>query len=77
MAVIVTLLIIVINIIKFDENCHHYSLIKTADPITTKFCTYQDSCAVLVWSRFGCDQTDMTVNTNDQIGFEISWQFYS
>ena len=30
-----------------------------SDPITTKFCTYQDSYTVLVRTKFHCNQTDI------------------
>ena len=36
-------------------NCHRHRL-KKGDPITMKFCTYQDSTAVLVCAKFRCDQ---------------------
>ena len=48
---------------KFDESCHHYSSNKT-DLITMKFCTYQDSCAVLVCAKFHCYPTDIRENMN-------------
>ena len=38
----------------FHENNYH----KT-DPITMKFCTYQDSTAVLVCAKFHCDRIDV------------------
>ena len=43
---------------KFDENRHHHSLAKT-DHITMKFCTKQDSSAVLACAKFHYDRPDI------------------
>ena len=47
------------------------------DPISMKFCTYQDSTAVLVCTEFNCDQTDMRENMRKHIliKFEILSKF--
>ena len=41
---------------RIDEYFHSYDF-KKVQLITTKFCTYQDSTAVLVCATFCCDQT--------------------
>ena len=49
--------------LKLEENNHHYRL--KIFPMTTKSCTYQDSTAVLVCAKFGCDRIDVGENSND------------
>ena len=39
---------------EFNENQNQCSFMNT-DMITTKFCTYQDSTAVLVYAKYCCD----------------------
>ena len=45
---------------KADENIIITKM--TTDLLTMKFCTYQDSYAVLVRAKFHCDQTDIRGN---------------
>ena len=33
--------------------------LKNTCPITTKFCTYRENTAVLIWTECSCDRTDM------------------
>ena len=48
------------SLIKFESNFNFYQnmlvcIFPHSSPITTKFCTYQDSSAVLVCAKFCCD----------------------
>ena len=42
---------------KFWSNRHTVCIIFCISQITMKFCTYQDSCAVLIFAKFYCDLT--------------------
>ena len=61
---------------KFDLDMFVY-IFSHINPITRKFCTYQDSCAVLVCAKFRCDQVThlQTTAMTTFIKFKILWKY--